>query len=140
MRSWQTGGRAIGGSVIGSAAHRATFSKAGDSMIDFTLAQIRSLAERWQNEVARRRAITRVDPVADAIAYCARDLEESLRQVEESTAMLTPGEFAQLHRTTSQTVTAWCRSGKISGAIPNGRSWLIPRSAAAPRMRQRRAR
>lgn len=107
-------------------------------MLEIIFAQIKGLQRTWHNEAERRRKVTSTDPVADTIDYCAGEVEQLVKRLEEDTAMLTPGEYAKLHKTTPQTVTAWCRAGKIAGAEPKGRSWLIPRTAAAPRRRAAR--
>lgn len=107
-------------------------------MLESIFAQFKGLIKNWHQEAERRRKVTTVDPVADTIDYVAGELETVVKRLEEDTVMLKPGEFARLHKTSAQTVTAWCRSGKISGAEPNGRSWLIPRTAQAPRRRTAR--
>lgn len=107
-------------------------------MLEAVFAQVRGLARTWHTEAERRRQVTRVEPVADTLDYNAGELEQLLSKLEEDTAMLTPGEFAKLHKTTPQTVSAWCRAGKLTGAVPKGRSWLIPRTSAAPRRRTAR--
>lgn len=108
-------------------------------MLDVVFAQLRAMKDNWHSEAARRRKVTSTDPVADTIDYCAGEAEQLLARLEEDTSTLTPGEFAKLHKTTPQTVSAWCRSGKLTGAIPSGRTWRIPRTAKAPRRRAVRA-
>jgi hypothetical protein len=108
-------------------------------MLEVVFAQLRAMKDNWHSEAARRRKVTSTDPVADTIDYCAGEAEQLLARLEEDTTTLSPSEFGKLHKTSPQTVTAWCRSGKIAGAVPNGRSWRIPRSARAPRRRAVRA-
>lgn len=107
-------------------------------MLDVVFAQFKGLAENWHKEAERRRQVTRVEPVADTTDYCAGELESLIQRLEKDTEMLTPSQYAKLHKTTPQTVTAWCRAGKITGSVPKGRSYLIPRTAAAPRRRSER--
>jgi hypothetical protein len=108
-------------------------------MLDVVINEFRSLAKAWNDEVTERRRITTIDPVADDAAHRARELTERIRLVEQRTEMLTPTEFAKLHSTTPQTVTTWCRGGKVE-CEPNGKSYLIPRTAKAPRSRSTRGR
>ena len=46
--------------------------------------------------------------------------------------MKTCKEMAEMWRVTERTVTTFCKSGKISGAIKNGKSWQIPDNAEKP--------
>lgn len=46
--------------------------------------------------------------------------------------MKTCKEMAELWNVTERTVTAFCKSGKISGAVKNGKSWQIPDDAKKP--------
>jgi len=108
-------------------------------MIDAVVGGLRGLVNEWNIEVENRRAITAVDPIADDAAYRARQLAERLDSIEAATKMMTPAQFAALHRTTSQTVTAWCRTAKIK-CTPNGRSYLIPVDTVPPRSRSTRGR
>lgn len=104
-------------------------------MLDVVISEFRQFASRLKTEVAKRRSVTRMDPVADAWEFVATDLDELTDKVSQATERLTPAQFARLNKTTAQTVTAWCRAGKLRGAVPNGRSYLIPRGAVAPRRR-----
>lgn len=103
-------------------------------MLDAIFSELRELARSWQGEVKERREITQDDPVADTIENRSRLLERKLQELEKHTERLTPSQYAELHGTTPQTVTAWCRAGKIR-CVPNGRSYLIPRSSMPPRSR-----
>ena len=103
-------------------------------MIDAVIGELRGLVTDWNDEVKHRRTITSVDPVADDTAFRAQQLKERLDAIESQTKTLTPSQFATLHHTTAQTVTAWCRQGKIP-CTPNGRSYLIPLGTKPPRSR-----
>ena len=46
--------------------------------------------------------------------------------------MKTCKEIAEMWNVTERTVTAFCKSGKISGAIKIGKSWQIPDDAKRP--------
>jgi hypothetical protein len=46
--------------------------------------------------------------------------------------MKTCREMAEVWNVTERTVTTFCKSGKISGAVKNGRSWQIPDDAEKP--------
>lgn len=46
--------------------------------------------------------------------------------------MKTCKEMAEMWRVTERTVTTFCKSGKIPGAIKNGKSWQIPDNAEKP--------
>lgn len=104
-------------------------------MLDAVFAQLKGVTKNWRADAERRHRITAIDPVADTTAYLAGELDDLVKRLEADTAMLSPSEFARLHHTTAQTVTAWCRSGKITGALPKGRTWQVPRDAMPPRRR-----
>jgi len=65
-------------------------------------------------------------------------------EVRRDTAELTAEQFAALHRTTPQSVRAWCAAGRVPSArrLASG-EWRIPRGAevrpAPGRVRARRA-
>lgn len=46
--------------------------------------------------------------------------------------MKTCREMAEMWNVTERTVTAFCKSGKISGAVKKGKSWQIPDHAERP--------
>lgn len=106
-------------------------------MLDIIFAQIEAQVRSMDDEVKKRRRVTAVDPVADTTEYYAGEIRSLLDRLKKDTEMLSPRQFAQLHRTTPQTVNAWCRAGKLEGVVPNGRSWLIPRTAQAPKRRKK---
>jgi DNA-binding transcriptional regulator YiaG len=104
-------------------------------MLDVVIAQIRGLSKAWEDDAKKMKRISQVNPVADTRAYDASELSSLLDQIEKDTEQLTTAQFAKMHKTTPQTVTAWARDKKIP-AIPRGaRGYLIPRSAIPPRRR-----
>lgn len=102
-------------------------------MLEGIFAQVESVAASWQLEVKKRRRVTAMDPVADTIEYCASEVRDLVSRLKSDTEQLTPAQYARIHKTTPQTVTGWCRKGKIE-ATPNGHGWLIPRNAQPPKM------
>jgi len=106
-------------------------------MLEIIFAQIEAQVSSMEAEVKKRRMVTAVDPVADTTEYYAGEIRSLLGRLKKDTEMLSPRQYAELHKTTPQTVTAWCRSGKLEGAVPNGRSYLIPRTAQAPKRRKK---
>lgn len=87
-----------------------------------------NLVAKWKAESSRRKQITSVDPVADAIDYCAGELDEALKDAMAAERRLTVEEYAAKVRKSPQTVRAWCRRGKIKAErTPTG--YLIPVAA-----------
>jgi excisionase family DNA binding protein len=82
-------------------------------VIDVLFAQLRGVAEGWSREAARRRQISAVDPVADALSHCASELGEQLRQLDTDTAYLSVEDYARTQRVTPQTVRNWIRHGDL---------------------------
>lgn len=105
-------------------------------MLDVVFAQLIGLANNWKGQAAGRRKFTTVDPVADTIDYQAGELESLVERLKRDTELLTAEQYAKLHDTTPQTVNAWCRMGKVEGAIPKGRSFLIPRNTTPPKFKR----
>lgn len=101
-------------------------------MIARVWADFRQLADAWQKDADRRRAVFEADPAAGALDYAAAELREKVRLLEGSTLMLTTTEFGQQHGACAQTVRGWCARGLLSGAIMAGGEWRIPRDTPAP--------
>lgn len=108
-------------------------------MLEVIFAQIEGAIGTMDQEVQKRRRVTKTDPVADATEYWAGELRSVLERVKSDTEMLSPAQYAKIHRTTPQTVSSWIRSGKLAGVVSNGKSYLIPRNAKAPSPRRRKA-
>lgn len=100
-------------------------------MIDAIVETVKSAAESWGDEVSQRRRISRVDPVADAIEFCAQDLRERLARAQKASERLTPEQYAALPHVsvTPQAVRGWCRRGELVGTVMTERGWMIPRDA-----------
>lgn len=104
-------------------------------MTETTIAAARDVAALWLREAESRRRVSRLDPVADALEYCAAELIEHVRVVDGLNAVRTVEQFAADHGVTPQTVRGWIRRGELQATrTPHG--WRIPRSAH--RMRRSR--
>jgi len=92
--------------------------------------QATNVATKWEVEAVRRRAFSKVDPVADTLEFCARDLRLSLDHaaLEE----VTTAEYARMHKRSPQAVRMWCRRGLIL-CRKDGSEYYIQRGTAAPR-------
>ncbi len=75
--------------------------------------QIKQTAQSWREEVARRRKVSAVDPVADALDYCAAEILELVSAAEKEGVTLTVAEYARRVRKDPATVRRWCRSGQV---------------------------
>lgn len=95
---------------------------------------VKSVARGWKDEAARRRAISKADPIADTLEWCAGEVEQQLRGAQSSVQTLTVEEYAKAHDVTPQTVRLWCRDELLSGARMTPKGWAIP--ADAQRMRK----
>jgi hypothetical protein len=87
-------------------------------------------AQSWRQEAEERRRISKSDPVADTLDYCAGELAVRLREAERADESLTVEQFARLADVdvTPQTVRAWIRRGELPATLtPKG--WKIPRAA-----------
>lgn len=107
-------------------------------MLDAVFARVQAVADGWAKEVAKRRRLTNVDPVADTLEYAAGELSAELEQLREDCRMLTPEQFAQLRAggVTPQAVRNWIKNGELE-AYRTPRGWQIP--AAAERRKKEHA-
>lgn len=101
-------------------------------MIDGIFATMRSVAEGWRQEVARRRAVSKTDAVADALEYAASELEDQVRRLESDSAHLTPEQWAELHGCSAQTARNMIRDGRLP-AVRGPKGYLIARGADVKR-------
>jgi hypothetical protein len=91
----------------------------------------------WTKEVADRRAITTRDPIADAFAYCAKDLTERLHQATHAKPSYSTREYAGLHRVRDGTVRKWIEAGELEAHKNAAGDWEIPRTASRKRKKVR---
>jgi len=101
-------------------------------VIGAVFASLKALAGGWQEEANRRRKLTATDPAADALAFCAGELLEQVRQLSDDTLWLGVTDYATLHRISPQTVRAWIRKGELD-AKRVGLGWLMRRDAKRAR-------
>jgi hypothetical protein len=91
-------------------------------MPDLVLTAVKGVTETWMQEADKRRRISRSDPVADTLEYCAGELVARVRAIREE-KRLTVEQFANLPHIdkTPQTIRAWIRTGQLQAiAGPNG--------------------
>lgn len=98
-------------------------------MFDLVFTEFARRATAWREEVQLRRDRSAVDPVADAMESCARDLEATIRKLELACDRLTTEQYATLHGTTPQTVTRWIRNGELDAEKTATGDYLIARLA-----------
>lgn len=109
-------------------------------MLDAVLAAIETVAKGWSQEVARRRKVTKTDPVADTLEYTASELNEQLERLKEDYRMLTPEQYAELKGggVTAQTIRNWINAGELE-AHKGPHGWLIPLAAERRRKKENAA-
>ncbi len=92
--------------------------------------RVGELAREWREKADSRRAISKIDPVADALDYCASKLIARARATEIATTQLTVDQFARLPQigVTPQTVRNWIRAGRLA-AIDTVRGYRIAADA-----------
>lgn len=89
---------------------------------------LQKAAESWSKEAAERRRISKSDPVADTLDYCAGEIAARLRTAESVADFETVEERARRERVTPQTVRIWIRTGQLS-AEDGPKGYRIPRDA-----------
>lgn len=93
-----------------------------------TTARFEKMVESWRSEVARRRKVTGVDPIADAIDYCAAQLEVEVKEAKAEDQYLSVAEYAALTGKTTATVRKWCRLGRIHAEKTVDGDYRIPKN------------
>jgi MerR family regulatory protein len=93
-------------------------------MTDTAIAAVRAVVNGWKEEAERRRRISKVDPAADVLEYCAGELTTQLDQATSAKAYDTVEEFARDVGVTPQTVRTWCRR-KLIAAVPTPNGYRI---------------
>lgn len=100
-------------------------------MIDLVSSAVQGVARTWREEAERRRQISKIDPAADTLEYCAGELTARLKSVEEGAKMLTVTQFAQREEVTEQTVRNWIRKERVA-AVPTANGYRIDANQSAP--------
>lgn len=97
-------------------------------MADVMVGAIEGVTRSWRQEAEERRRISKSDPVADTLDYCAGELAARLRALAVESETETVEQRAARDGVTPQTVRAWIRTGQLpAGNGPKG--YLIPKSA-----------
>lgn len=83
-------------------------------MTDVVVSAVVGVTRTWADEAKKRRAISKTDPVADTLEYCAGELESRLRAVQDDNR-LSVEQYAKLPHVdvTPQTVRGWIRTGQL---------------------------
>lgn len=93
-------------------------------MTDLVESTVRSALKEYGDEARRRRAISKVDPVADALDHVVGDLTQRIEN-----ARIADGEWLTVEdygaqpdvSRTAQTVRAWIRAGQLAAKMtPRG--------------------
>lgn len=96
--------------------------------------EIEKASESYREEARRRRVLSKVDPVADALEHVASDLEKRKAVLSDPAAERTPAEYAAEHGVTEQTVRNWIHAEQLEARdTPNG--YRIPAGAVRARKR-----
>jgi hypothetical protein len=98
-------------------------------MADLVVTAAKALARGWVDEAKNRRRISRFDPAAEALEYCAGELEARIKAVEHDNR-LTVEQYAKLPHVdvTPQTVRMWIRTGQLQ-AQDSPKGYKIPADA-----------
>lgn len=92
-----------------------------------------AIAGTWHDEAKRRRSRSTVDPVADTLETCARELLGALTNAELEE--VSTAEYARAIGKSVQTVRRWCALGQII-ARRDGHDYRIRRGEAPPKFRR----
>ena len=104
---------------------------------DVVVSKVKATSKTWRDEAKRRRGISKSDPVADALDYCAGEITTVLELVASQPRPFTVDEFARDGRVTAQTVRTWIRDGVVPATL-GAHGYEIPRGTPVPSRRIRR--
>lgn len=90
------------------------------------------LARDWKADAERRSRVSKLDPIADTLTYCANRITAELKALETVEQRLTVDEYAKRERVTPQTVRNWIRNNRLP-AIETTKGYLISPDSRAVR-------
>lgn len=102
-------------------------------MIDHIFEQLRESVKNLNSYAEKRHAISSTDPVADGIAFAAKEIGEAIAKVEAETETLTTAQYAEMHGVTPQSVCTWIRAGQLEAGGDPIVGYRIPRAAKRQR-------
>jgi excisionase family DNA binding protein len=97
---------------------------------------IKKLAAAWRKEANDLREATQVNPIADVTAYRAKQLEDAITAIEQSTKTFSTREYARIHHVQAGTVRKWIDAGELDATKNGAGDWDIPRTAVRKRKRK----
>ncbi len=103
-------------------------------MSDVVVKKVEATSRTWREEAERRRRISKIDPVAEVLDYCAGEISAVLRDARAESETITVEQFAAKERVTPQTVRTWIRR-ELVPAQWGAHGYQIPKDARAPRRR-----
>lgn len=103
-------------------------------MTDVVVSAVQGVTRTWRDEAEKRRRISKADPIADTLDYCAGEIASRIKAVQVDNR-LTVEQYAKLPHVgvTAQTVRTWIRTGQLQ-AVDTARGYRI--AADAKRLRR----
>jgi hypothetical protein len=101
-------------------------------MTDVVVSAVEGVTRTWKQEAVKRREISKTDPIADTLEYCAGEIASRLKAVTVD-HRLTVEQYAKREKVTPQTVRNWIRGGLLP-AIESSKGYLI--SADSKRLKR----
>lgn len=104
-------------------------------MTDDVVSAVEGVTRTWKAEAEKRRALSKLDPIPDALEYCAGEIMTHVRAAQYGDRGLTVDQYAKLPHVgvTPQTVRHWIRTRQLL-ATQTPKGYRI--SADAKRMRR----
>jgi hypothetical protein len=104
------------------------------SIVDYVISRYDAYVRVLTERAVERRNLVPNDIPANVYDEVAEELGELGTALHEELDLVTPEQFAEMHRMTVQTIRRWCRSGQLT-YHEDARGMLIPRHAATPNIR-----
>jgi hypothetical protein len=97
-------------------------------MPDPVVGAVEGVAKTWRKEAEERRRISKSDPIADTLDYCAGELAARLRAIAADAQLESVEQRAKREGVTVQTIREWIRTGQL-GAQHGPKGYRIPRDS-----------
>lgn len=94
-------------------------------MIDSVGMGVRRVVAGWRTEVERRRKVSGLDPVADALDFCAAEILAAVKEAEQSDRWCSVAEYAVRVHKSEATVRKWIRRGDLRAERTAGGDYRI---------------
>jgi excisionase family DNA binding protein len=77
------------------------------------LDSVQTVSRGWRSEAERRRKVAKADPVAEALDFCAGELESHCTLLRAEYATVSVEQYANANNASVQTIRNWIHDGTL---------------------------